>query len=106
VELAGEASFPLLDRWTWSGMPILDLIRNDHRLHNADIIQTVVRMLKGALVHDSRDLLNMVISQQGRTSSYSVGTNRGLGYIDHFPDAMAKAIVDCLCLKEEQKQAG
>jgi U3 small nucleolar RNA-associated protein 10 len=104
VELAGEASFPLLDRWTWAGMPILDLIRNDHRLHNADIIETVVRMLKGALVHDSRDLLNMVISQQGRTRSYSVGTNRGLGYIDPFPDEMAKAIVDCLCLKEEQKQ--
>jgi hypothetical protein len=53
-ELAGEASSPLLDRWSLAGSKILDiLLATSTCAISSQLINAAVRILEGALVHDS-----------------------------------------------------
>ncbi|KAI2507685.1 hypothetical protein MHU86_6778 [Fragilaria crotonensis] len=107
-ELAGEASFPLLDRWSCAGSKILDALcaTSSTATISTDLIESVVRMLKGALVHDPSELLGLFISsgpsKRGtRARSYSVGRSGGVSFTDQYPEEMFVAINKCLDIGED-----
>ena len=111
-ELAGEASFPLLDRWSLAGSKILDiLLATSTGAISSQLIDAVVRMLKGALVHDPSELLGLFISsgpsKRGtRARSYSVGRSTGVSFIDQYPEEMSAAIEKSLDIGENPSKTG
>ena len=111
AEVAGEAAFPLLLRWKRCGQIILDglyamkfsITKIPQQLE--EIIDSVVRILKGVKVMDSSSLNeatpNIIIStgpatRGGRARSYSVGKSDGLVFLEPYPKDMQKALIRIL----------
>ena len=120
VELAGEDAFPLSDRWTFAGKPLLASLsgmEQDVLLEPSTkaLLHAVVRMLKGAVVNDATSLYQeesslLVASSSrrssgGRSRSYSVSSTNGVEYLTGYPSDMVSAITDCLA-KEDLDDGG
>ena len=122
MELAGEATFPLVKRWQYAGSQIFlsiiakgsgDIMEKQHSLTHKSapfirLLNTIVLMLKGSLyasraVGDLSSIANTVIMTEpagvGRRRSYSfTGSSNGNSptFINPFPEDMVGAICECL----------
>lgn len=106
TEVAGEKSFPLLERWSHCGMPILKVFMkksSDFELTSGVcvLIDTVIVMLKGVTVEGFHGqeavLISTGPSTTGRRSrSYSIGAVDGITSIKSYPKVMTDTVLALL----------
>jgi U3 small nucleolar RNA-associated protein 10 len=113
TEAAGEISFPLLERWSHCGMPILQVLMkksSDFELASGVcvLIDTVIVMLKGVTIErlhgQEAVLISTGPSTTGRRSrSYSIGAVDGITSIKSYPKVMTDTILALLSEAKNNK---
>ena len=107
IEFAGESVFPLTERWSLAGSKITNILRVitvDNLYpeeYSTALLQTIGRMLKGAIVVDSSSLdMDIIIStgpssRGSRARSYSVGRSSGVALLCPYPTEMVTTLINC-----------
>jgi U3 small nucleolar RNA-associated protein 10 len=117
LELSGEATSPLVDRYKYAGRGVLDVLLEACKDSScrevttsiADLIHSVARMVKGVTVVDASsvdsDMSALIIStgpnaRGTRARSYSVGRSVGVSFIEPYPKDMYDDIIRCLSFRD------
>ena len=107
MEFAGESAFPLTERWSVAGSKITNILREVAvnglypEVYSNVLLQTIGRMLKGAIVVDSSSLDMDIIISTGpssrgtRARSYSVGRSSGVELLYPYPTEMVTTLINC-----------
>jgi hypothetical protein len=99
MEDAGDSFFSLEERWRSCGKIIFEMLsgvdsEDSNDMQEQPLADSVVRMLKGVIVHDIKPI-NLVTGPSGRSRSYSVGNSDDLTWLSQYPVSMCNSIINC-----------
>ncbi len=111
LEFSGEATAPLMCRYSHAGKDILDELLKDDTEEIpesvVDVVNCVVRMMKGVIINDAASIGSdsMIIStgpsRRGtRARSYSLSGSPGVSFIDPYPNSLYTGILSILSYTE------